>query len=103
MTSGVLVKQAGKPFVLAAGIPGPRGPQGPSGSGDDDVYAKRVDFVGDTVIDRGEAAVGATTSSGVWRVRRITLASDGDVTEEWAGGSAEFNQVWDNRASLMYL
>ena len=40
MTSGVLVKQAGKPFVLAAGIPGPRGPQGPSGSGDDDVYAQ---------------------------------------------------------------
>ena len=31
MTSGVLVKQVGEPFVLAAGIPGPAGPAGPPG------------------------------------------------------------------------
>ena len=29
MTSGVLVKRVGEPFVLAAGIPGPRGIPGP--------------------------------------------------------------------------
>ena len=33
MTSGVLVKQVGEPFVLAAGIPGPPGPPGPEGGG----------------------------------------------------------------------
>ena len=33
MTSGVLVKQVGEPFVLAAGIPGPAGPPGPAGGG----------------------------------------------------------------------
>ena len=33
MTSGVLVKQVGEPFVLAAGIPGPPGPPGPGGGG----------------------------------------------------------------------
>lgn len=31
MTSGVLVKQAGEPFVLAAGIPGPPGAPGKQG------------------------------------------------------------------------
>lgn len=35
MTSGVLVKQVGEPFVLAAGIPGPAGPPGPAGGGGD--------------------------------------------------------------------
>ena len=33
MTSGVLVKRVGEPFVLAAGIPGPTGPPGPGGGG----------------------------------------------------------------------
>ena len=33
MTSGVLVKRVGEPFVLAAGIPGPAGPPGPAGGG----------------------------------------------------------------------
>ena len=33
MTSGVLVKRVGEPFVLAAGIPGPPGPPGPGGGG----------------------------------------------------------------------
>lgn len=31
MTSGVLVKRVGEPFVLAAGIPGPPGTPGPAG------------------------------------------------------------------------
>ena len=31
MTSGVLVKRVGEPFVLAAGVPGPPGPPGPAG------------------------------------------------------------------------
>ena len=33
MTSGVLVKRVGEPFVLAAGVPGPPGPPGPAGGG----------------------------------------------------------------------
>ena len=33
MTSGVLVKRVGEPFVLAAGIPGPPGPPGSAGAG----------------------------------------------------------------------
>lgn len=65
-------------------------------------FAKRVDFVGDTIIYKGEAAVGTVESASSWRVRRLTIATDDDVTEEWAAGTASFNKIWDDRASFTY-
>lgn len=65
-------------------------------------YAKRTDFVGDTVIYKGDAAVGSLDAEPVWRIRKLTIATDGDVKEEWANGSASFNAVWDDRAALTY-
>jgi len=65
-------------------------------------YAKRTDFEGDTVIYKGEAAVGSLDADPVWRIRKLTIATDGDVKEEWAGSSASFNKVWSDRASLLY-
>lgn len=66
------------------------------------MFAKRVDFIGETVIYRGEAAVGSATSASVWRIRRITIANDGDIVEEWADGNAAFNKTWDDRYTLSY-
>ncbi len=71
-------------------------------SEEDQVYAKKVDFVSDTVLYRGEAAVGSTSSSAVWRIRKIVLGADGDVDETWASGNANFDKIWDNRVSLSY-
>ncbi len=65
--------------------------------------ARRVDFVGDTLIYRGEAAPGADEAAPVWRIKRIQFGADGDVTETWADGVAEFAHVWTDRASLTYL
>lgn len=65
--------------------------------------ARRVDFVGDTLIYRGEAAPGADETASVWRIKRIQFGVDGDVTETWADGVAEFAHVWTDRASLTYL
>ena len=66
-------------------------------------YATRVDFVGDSIIYRGEAEPGAAENAPAWRVARITLgAADGDVTTEWAGGSAAFVHAWAQRAALAY-
>ena len=66
-------------------------------------YAKRVDFENDdTLIYRGEAAVGSANTANKWRVRRLTIASDDDVTEEWANGNASFDKVWDDRLSFNY-
>lgn len=79
------------------------GPQGPAGTNEDDMpYAKRVDFVGDTLLYRGEAVPGAAESSPAWRIQRLTFVGD-DVTYEWAAGSAAFDKVWADRAALSYL
>ena len=80
--------------------PGPAGP--PGASEDEMMYAKRVDMVSDNLLYRGEAAVGSTTSAAAWRVRRITIGVDGDVTEEWAGGTANFDKTWDGRLGYTY-
>lgn len=65
-------------------------------------YAKLADFVGSDVIYKGEAIPGSLTSSPVWRISKVTIALDGDVSEQWAGGTAEFNKIWDNRLALSY-
>jgi hypothetical protein len=70
--------------------------------GDSMPYAKRVDIVSDLVIYKGEAAVGSADSSASWRIWRLTFNVDGDVTEEWASGNANFDKVWDDRALLSY-
>lgn len=67
------------------------------------IYAKRVDFVSEDVLYRGEAEVGASESSAVWRIRKIGFGIDGDVTETWAGGTAKFDKVWTDRVSFTYI
>jgi len=47
----------------------------------------------------GEAAIGSSTSSAVWRIKRIDNSSGLAIT--WAGTGA-FDQVWDNYLSLSY-
>lgn len=63
---------------------------------------KRIDFISDSEFYKGEAAPGSDASSAVWRIQKVTIAGDGDVTQLWAGGAATFNNIWNNRASLTY-
>lgn len=71
-------------------------------SEEDQVYSKRIDFISDSVLYRGEAAVGSSESSSVWRIRKITIASDNDISETWADGVATFNKVWTDRLTYIY-
>lgn len=73
-----------------------------SSAGDDMPTAKRTDFVSDAVFYRGEAVAGAAESAAVWRISRVTLGGDGDTTEEWANGSADFACAWSDRLTLEY-
>lgn len=69
-------------------------------------YAERTDFVGETVLYRGIAQLvdgepGPDEGDAVWRIYRITFDGN-DSTKQWADGNADFDNVWDDRASLDY-
>jgi len=79
------------------------GIQGPTGIPEDEVtYAKRVDFITDLLLYRGEAVPGTAESASSWRIRKIVIGNDDDVTETWANGDSLFDKIWDNRLSLTY-
>ena len=65
-------------------------------------YAKRTDIVNDNLIYKGEANPGTLDSAAGWRIRRLVIGNDGDVTETWADGNANFDNVWNDRVSLSY-
>ncbi len=100
--NNVVVEVPTTTILVAAGAQGPQGPPGPSGGEEDVPYAKQTDFVTDDLIYRGEAAVGSLTSASAWRIRKLVIGVDGDVSETWADGNANFDNVWDNRLSLSY-
>jgi len=63
--------------------------------------AKVVDTTDATVYYKGWADVGVATSAASWRIQRISI-SGGVYSFDFADGDAEFDNVWDNRASLSY-
>lgn len=97
--STVVVEKTNNQVVLT----GLLGPPGISAIPEDDmVYSKRIDFVTDNELYRGEALVGTAETSSLWRIRKITIGVDGDVSELWANGNANFDKVWANRSTLNY-
>lgn len=88
--------------VIEIGIQGPMGPAGPSGGEEDIPYAQQVDFEG-SIIYKGWAAVGSTTSASLWRIQKIEFVGlDEDVIITWADGDSNFDNIWDNRLILSY-
>ena len=67
------------------------------------VYTKRIDFVTDNEFYKGEAAVGSSISEGLWRISRVLISSDGDVSETWVEGTSSFNKIWASRLTYNYL
>ena len=65
--------------------------------------ARRVDFVGDTLIYRGMAVPGTADATNGWRIEEITfVGADEDVEIRWASGNANFDKVWNDRAMYSY-
>lgn len=56
-----------------------------------------------TVSYLGKSVTGSVTSGAVWQVRRLSFDGAGGVRIYWADGNGEYDNVWDNRASLQYL
>lgn len=65
-------------------------------------YAQIIDIVSDYLIYKGWAEVGSLTSAPVWRIQKIVIGFDDDVTKTWADGNAEFDNIWDDHLSLVY-
>ena len=61
-------------------------------------YKKRVAESGGYVYV-GYAAMASDTSAAVWRIKRIGATG----SEDWADGDDQFNNIWDNYATLTYL
>jgi hypothetical protein len=65
-------------------------------------FAKRIDFINDDLIYKGEAAVGTSETSSEWRIRQFIIGLDGDITEKWAGGTALYDKKWSDHLVLSY-
>lgn len=63
--------------------------------------AVRLDEASSTVTYVGEAVEGSADSGALWRIKRMS-ASGTVTTISWADGNSNFDNIWDNRASLTY-
>jgi len=50
----------------------------------------------------GEATPGSPQDEAVWRIRKITHTGSNPTGIEWAGGTTEFNKIWDERTDYEY-
>jgi hypothetical protein len=62
----------------------------------------RLDEVSDTLFYVGKALIGKTNSDANWLIIRYTTVGN-VLMSEYANGSEEFDQVWNNRATLTYV
>jgi hypothetical protein len=72
-------------------------PRQAESAGDTDIV---YDEASATIAYLGKAAPGSATSSAVWQIKRFDFTSG--VVGRFAGGTADFDKIWDNRTSLSY-
>jgi len=54
------------------------------------------------ILYLGFAAPGTETSAASWQIRRISNYTENDPYVDFAGGTNNFDQVWDDYAGLSY-
>ena len=64
------------------------------------VYGTRIDEATSTVTYIGKATPGTATSVSLWQIQKIDTTTGTVIT--WADGNGDFDNEWDNRASLSY-
>ena len=60
----------------------------------------RIDDPGAGVVYIGKAAMGTAPGDALWQIRKIETVGS-ETTFKYADGDAEFNNVWDNRATTV--
>lgn len=82
-------------------LPGSMKVTNPDGTPIAGTYAVRLDDTTTASVTYvGKAAIASTTSASVWQVQKIDETTGMVIT--WADGNSNFDNVWDNRASLTY-
>lgn len=67
----------------------------------DSDYAVRIDDTTTSdVVYVGIAPIATSTGADDWQVYKIDISAGAIIT--WADGDDEFNNIWDDRASLSY-
>lgn len=86
---------------VAVPVVNPDGTPISSGGASQTNYAVRWD---DTTTDNvtyvGKATISSVSGDAAWQIKKIDNTNGGIIT--WADGDDEFDNVWDNRASLTY-
>lgn len=67
-------------------------------------YVTLLDYNSGTLpVYIGQANADTATSEAKWQIKKLTYDGNDNVTSILAaGGTLDFNQVWDDRASLSY-
>lgn len=65
-------------------------------------YATIVDEASATVTYVGKAKLGTAQASALWQIFKITESGSTITTITWADGNSNFDNVWNDRASLTY-
>jgi hypothetical protein len=60
-----------------------------------------VDTASTTIIYIGSALPGSLSSQAVWRIQRVDLTTS-EIKILFADSDQNFDNIWDNRASLSY-
>jgi len=98
-TTTVIEAEDGSVIISDVGVQGP--------AAESDVpFATRVDFVGEAVIYKGQAQPGTLDATNAWRIQKIDVITGGDGQDDfefrWAGGTSDFDKVWDDRLGFTY-
>lgn len=80
--SSIAVDDVGRPIVASA------------------AYSTRIDEASSTVTYLGNSLCGTATSAAAWQIKKIDSTSGVAIT--FADGDPQFNNIWDDRASLTY-
>lgn len=63
-------------------------------------YALKLDDSTPSIIYVGCAVIGTVAGDAYWQIKKIDETSGLIIT--WADGNAQFDNIWDDRASLSY-
>jgi len=66
-------------------------------------YTTYIEISSGNPLYIGDAEPGSDTSDSIWRIKKMSYDSDGNVISvTWAGGSRAFKFIWDKRGDYTY-